>query len=90
MLGILFLTSFILLLRAAVVAKLIMLGILLLISFILALRVVLVAKLVISSILSSIFFILALYTSFSTTSFFTISLSLLKSTGTGPNLSTSN
>ena len=58
--------------------------------FILALRVVLVAKLVISGILSSIFFILALYTSFLTTSFFTTSLSLLKSTGTGTNLSTSN
>ena len=34
--------------------------------------------------------VLALYTSFLTTSFFTISLSLLKSTGTGTNLSTSN
>ena len=45
-------------------------------------RVVLVAKLVISGTLSSIFFILALYTSFLTTSFFTASLSLLKSTGT--------
>ena len=52
--------------------------------------VVLVAKLVISDILSSIFFILALYTYFSTTSFFTTSLSLLKSTGTGTNLLTSN
>ena len=59
-------------------------------SFILALRVVLVAKLVISGILSSIFFILALYTSFLTTSSFTTSLNLLKSTGTGKNnLSTS-
>ena len=36
------------------------------------------------------FFILALYTSFLTTSVFTTSLSLLKSTGTGTNLSTSN
>ena len=35
------------------------------------------------------FFILALYTSFLTTSFFTTSLSLLKSTGRGTNLSTS-
>ena len=34
--------------------------------------------------------VLALYTSFLTTSFFTTSLSLLKSTGTGNNLSTSN
>ena len=59
-------------------------------SFILTLRVVLVAKLVISGILSSIFFILALYTSFLTTSFFTASLSLLKSGRTGTNLSTSS
>ena len=44
--------------------------------------------LVISGILSSIYFILALYTSFVTTSFFTTPLSLLKSTGTGTNLST--
>ena len=53
--------------RAPVVAKLVILGISFLIAFILALRVVLVAKLVISGILSSIFFILALYTSFLTT-----------------------
>ena len=66
-----FLTSFILALRAAVVAKLVILGISFLTSFFLALRVVLVATLVISSILSSIFFILALYTSFLTTSFST-------------------
>ena len=58
-------------------------------SFILALRDALVAKLT-SGILSSIFFILALYTSFLTTSFFTTSLSLIKSTGTGTNLSTCN
>ena len=51
---------------------------------------VLVAKLVISGILSPIFFILSLYTSFLTTSFFTKSLSLLKSTGKGTNLSTSS
>ena len=76
--------------RTEVVAKLVMLGISLLTSFILALTVVLVAKLVISGILFSIFLILALYTSFLTTSFFTTSLSLLKSTGTGTNLSTSN
>ena len=52
--------------------------------------VFLVPKLVISGILSSIFITLALYTSFLTTSFFTASLSLLKSTGTGTNLSTFN
>ena len=75
-LGILFSTA----LRAVLVAKLVILGISPLTSFILALRVVLVAKLVISGILSSIFFILALYTSFLTTSFFTTSLNLLKST----------
>ena len=67
-----------------------MLGISPLTSFILALREALVAKLVISGILSSIFFILVLYTSFLTTSVFTASLSLLKLTGTGANLSTSN
>ena len=83
-----FLTSYILVLRAAVVAKLIILCISFLTSFILVLRVVLVAKLVISGILSSIFFILSLYTSFLTASFFTTSHSLLKSKGTGTNLST--
>ena len=77
-------------LRAVVVAKLVILGISFLTSFILALSVVLVAKLVISGILSSVFFILALYTSFLTTSLFTTPLSLLKSTGTGTILSTSN
>ena len=87
---ILFLTSFILALRAVVAAKLVILDILLLISFILALRLVLVAKLVMLGILSSIFLILALHASFLTTSFFTTSLSLLKSTGTGTNLSTSD
>ena len=76
--------------RAAVVAKLVMLGISPLTSFILALREALVAKLVMSGMLSSIFLILASYISFLTTSFFTTSLSLLKSTGTGTNLSTSN
>ena len=59
-------------------------------SFILALRETLVAKLVILGILSSIFLILALYTSYLTTSFFTKSRSLLKSTKTGTTLSTSN
>ena len=55
-----------------------------------ALRVVLEAKLVISGILSSIFFTLALNISSLTTSFLTTSLSLLKSTETDTNLSTSN
>ena len=41
-------------------------------------------------ILSSILFNLALYAAFLTTSFFTTSLSLLKSAGTCTNLSTSN
>ena len=72
-LGILFSAAF----RAVLVVKL---GISPLTSFILALRVALVATLVMSGILSSIFFILALYTSFLTTSFFTTSLNLLKST----------
>ena len=66
---------FLLVVRAAVVAKLVILGISPVTSFILALREELVAKLVISGILSSIFLILALYTSFLTTSFFTTSLS---------------
>ena len=73
-LGILFSTV----LRAVVVAKLVILDISPLTSFVLALRLVLVAKLVISGT-----FILALYTSF-LTKFFTTS------TGTGTNLSTSN
>ena len=89
-LGILILTSFILALRAALVAKLVILSISFLTSFILALRVVLVANLVISGILSSLSLILALYTSFLTRSFFTTSLSLLKSTRTGTILSTAN
>ena len=76
LLGILFLTSFILALRVVSVAKLVVSGIL-------TFRIV--SKLVMSGILSSIFFILALYTSFITTSIFTKSLSLLKSTGTGTN-----
>ena len=78
--------------RAAVVAMLVILAISPLTSFILALRVVLVAKLVISvpNIFSSVFFILALYQSFLTTASFTASLSLLKSTRTGTNLSTYN
>ena len=67
-----------------------MLGISFLTSFVLILSAALVAKLVISSILASIFLVLPVYTSFSTTSFFTKSLSLLKSTGIGTNLSSSN
>ena len=43
-----------------------------------------------AGILSSIFFIIALDKSFLTASFFTTSLSLLKSTWTGTFLSTSN
>ena len=73
-----------------VVAKFVVLGISLLTSFILVLRVVSVAKLVMSGILFSIFFILALYSVFLATSVFTALLSLLKSTGTGANLSISN
>ena len=46
-------------------------------------------KLVISDIFSSVFPILAWYTSFLTTSFFTTTLSLLKSAGTGNNSSIS-
>ena len=65
--------------------KLLTLGIL----FLTASIAVVVAKLVMSGILSSISFVLALYISFLTT-FFTTSLNLLKLTGTGNNLSTSN
>ena len=78
------------LLRAVLVAKLVILGILPLILSTLTLRVVSVAKLVILGILSSVFFILALNTSFLTTLFLTPSLNLLKLTGTGNNLLTSN
>ena len=67
-----------------------MLGISFLTSFVLILSAALVAKLAISSILASIFLVLPVYTSFSTTSFFTKSLSLLKSTGIGTKLSSSN
>ena len=71
-LGILFPTV----VKAAVLANLVILGISFLISFVLTLRVVLVAKLVISGILSLIFLILVIfgYTSFLRTSFFTASL----------------
>ena len=60
-------------------------------TFILSLRAVLVVKVIISGILSSIFFILALCASFFlTTSLFTTSFNLHKSTGTGNHLSTSS
>ena len=52
--------------------------------------IILVVKLVISGISFLIFLILALHRSFLATSFFTTSFSLLKSTRTGTNLSTSN
>ena len=64
------LTSFVLALREALVAKLVILGASFLTSFTLPLRVVLEAKLVISGILSSMSLILALCTSFLTISFF--------------------
>ena len=67
--------------RAVIPVKVVTLGVSSLTRFILALRVVLVAMLLISGILSSISLILALYSVFLTTSFFTTSLSLLKSTG---------
>ena len=73
-LGILFLIA----IRAAAVAKLIILDISPLISFILALREELVTKIVILGILSSMLLILALYTSCLTTTFSAISLSLIK------------
>ena len=88
-LGISPLTSFILALREALVVKLAVLGTSPSISFILALREALVANFVISGILSSLFFILALYTSLLTTPFF-YCITLLKSTRTGTNSSTSN
>ena len=81
-LGILFSTE--------VIAKPLILGISALTSFIFLLRMVLVAKLVIYGIFSSILLILALYSVCLTTSFFTTLPSLLKSTGTGANLSISN
>ena len=82
--------SFSTIVRAALAAKLVVLGISLLTWFILALREALVPTLVISGILSSMFLILPLYTSFLTTPFFTTSLTLIKPTGKGTNLSLSN
>ena len=72
------LTSFILALRAAVVAMLVMLGISSLTSLALALRVVLVA---IKYFIFNIFYLSIIYI-FLTTPFFTTSLRLLKPTGT--------
>ena len=83
--GILFSTA----LRGVLVAKLVILGISPLTSFVLTLIVASVAKLEISGTLSSTFLILTSYTSFLTSSFFTTSLNLLKSTGAGNNLSKS-
>ena len=83
-LGILFSTA----VNAEVVAKPLILRISFLTSFIFVLRIGLVAKLLVSGILSSIFFSLALYSVFLTTSFLTTLLNLLKSKGTGTNLST--
>ena len=76
--------------NAEVVAKSLIVGISVLTSFIFVLGIVLVAKLVISGNLSSTFFILALYSFFLTTSFLSTLLTLLKSTGTGIDLSISN
>ena len=82
-LGIFFLTSFILGLKATVASQLVTLDISFLTSFILALKAVLVARLVESGVLFSIILILALYTSS-----FTILFILHKSAGIGTNLST--
>ena len=84
--GILFSTA----VNPEVVAKPLMHGISVLTSFVFVLKIVLVAKSVISCILSLTFFILVLFSVFVTTSFLTTLFSLLKSTGTGTNLSISN
>ena len=55
MLGVFFLTSFVLALRAEVAAKVVILSISPLMSFILALKIVLVAKLVISVVADTVF-----------------------------------
>ena len=80
-LGFLFSTA----VNAEVGAKPVILGISFLTSSIFVLRLLLVAKLLISAILSSIFFVLTSYSVFLTTS-----LNLLKSVGTGVNLSISS
>ena len=68
-----FLTSFILVLKAVVVVKLVILGISFLTSFILALsEVVIVAKLVISGIIIFSIFYLSIYTSFQQHHFYCI------------------
>ena len=69
-LGILFSTSFILALKAAVVAVLVIMGISVLTSFMSELREALVAKLVMSVILYSISLTLALYASFQQHNFY--------------------
>ena len=75
---------------AEVIAKPVILAISFLTSFIFILRLLLVAKLLISGILSLIFFTLASYSVYLTTSLLTKLLNLIKSAGTGANLSTSN
>ena len=69
-LSILFLTSFILALKAAVVAVLVIMGISVLTSFMSELREALVVKLVMSVILYSISLTLALYASFQQHNFY--------------------
>ena len=76
--------------RAVVVAKLLILVISDLTLFILMLRIVLVAKLVLSDILSSMFLTFALYSVCLINSFFTTLLSLLKSAGVVSNFAISN
>ena len=72
------------------VAQPAILGISFLTSFIFVLRLLLGAKLLIFSILSSISFILASYSVFLTTSLLSTLLNLIKSAGTGANLSIYN
>ena len=83
---ILFSTAF----HAEVAAKPLILDISVLTSFTFVLKIVLAAKLVISSISSSIFLIWALYPVFLTNLFFITLVILLKSAGTGTNLSMPN
>ena len=88
-LGILFLTSFILALRRGVAAKLVIVSISLLTSFILALRVVLTAS-NIRYFIYNIFYLSIVHIFLNNIIFYTTSFSLLKSTWTDTNLSTSN
>ena len=85
-LGILFLTSFILALRRGVI---VIVSISLLTSFILALRVVLAAS-NIRYFIYNIFYLSIVHIFLNNIIFYTTSFSLLKSTWTGTNLSTSN